>query len=195
MLGVRYAYDFVGIDPQSNGRRFYRSSPLRYLLFGLPLKDYYGWGRPIYAATAGTVVQARDGLPERNPVHPVRDLAIRIKNAQTFTAGGGADLRVLSGNYVVVESAEGYAVYAHAQTGSIKVAPGDKVIPGQLLAHVGHSGNSTAPHLHFHLMDHEDARQAQGIPCSFREYEVFRDGVWQPVQNGIPGHTDRIRKL
>lgn len=44
-------------------------------------------------------------------------------------------------------------------------------------------------------MDREDPRQAQGILCCFREYEVLRDGKWMTVYNGIPTDTDRIRKL
>jgi hypothetical protein len=195
LLGQRYAYDFVGIDPETSGLRFYRPSPLRYLVFGVRLQDCYGWGRPIFSATAGTVVQAEDGWPERNPVHLARDLAILLKHAMTFNLERTKDLRPLTGNSIIIETSDGYAVYVHAQTGSIKVSPGDKVTPGQPLANVGHSGNSTAPHLHFHLMDHPDPRKAQGIPCCFRDYEVYQEGAWRPVQNGIPKDTDRIRKL
>lgn len=194
-LGQRYAYDFVRLGPGPRGGRFYRPSPLHYLVCGVRLPDCFGWGQPIYSATAGVVVQAEDGWPERNPVHVARDAAILLMYALTFDVQRATDLRPLSGNHVVVETPDGYAVYAHAQTGSVQVAPGDRVIPGQLLARVGHSGNSTAPHLHFHLMDHPDPRQAQGIPCCFRDYEVFHAGDWRPVQNGIPRHTDRIRKL
>ena len=195
MLGQRYAYDFVRLGPGSSGRRFYRPSPLHYLIFGVRLQDCFGWGQPIYSATAGVVVEAEDGWPERNPVHLPRDVTNQFKNARTFDVKRATDLRELSGNYIIVETGDGYAVYAHAQTGSIKVAPGDRVTPGQLLANVGHSGNSTAPHLHFHLMDHPDPRKAQGIPCCFREYEVFYEGAWHRVQNGIPKSPDRIRKL
>jgi hypothetical protein len=195
MLGQRYAYDFVGIDPQSRGTRFYRPSTLHYIVLGAELQDCFGWGQPIFSSTTGIVVQAEDGWPERNPVHVVRDLAIRLKNARTFDIKRTADLRPLSGNYIIVETGDGYAVYAHAQTGSVKVRPGDNVAPGQLLANVGHSGNSTAPHLHFHLMDHADPRKAQGIPCCFRDYEVLHRGTWHRVQNGIPKASDRIRKL
>lgn len=195
MLGQRYAYDFVGIDPHTEGTRFYRSNPLRYLILGVQLKDCFGWGQPIFSSTAGIVVQAEDGWPERNPVHPARDLAIMLKHAWTFEATSAADFRLLTGNYVMIESSDGYLVYAHAQIGSIKVSPGDRVAPGQHLANVGHSGNSTAPHLHFQLMDNWDPRRAQGIPCCFREYEVFRESAWRLVQNGIPKKTDRIRKL
>jgi murein DD-endopeptidase MepM/ murein hydrolase activator NlpD len=159
------------------------------------LQDCFGWGQPILSATAGVVVHAEDGWPERNPVYIARDLAILFKHAWTFDIKRTTDLRPLTGNYIIIETGDGYAVYAHAQTGSIKVSPGDKVSKGQQLANVGHSGNSTAPHLHFHLMDHQDPREAQGIPCYFRHYEVFHEGAWRQVQNGIPKHTDRIRKL
>jgi murein DD-endopeptidase MepM/ murein hydrolase activator NlpD len=141
------------------------------------------------------VVRAEDGWPERNPVHLARDLAILLKNAWSFNLQQMADLRSLMGNLIIIESGDGYVGYVHAQTGSIKVTTGDKVFPGQHLANVGHSGNSTAPHLHFQLMDHPDPWKAQGILCCFREYEVFQQGVWRLVQNGIPKATDRIRRL
>jgi len=195
MLGQRYAYDFVGVDSQSKSLLFYRPGPLRYLVLGAPLQDCYGWGRRIFSASAGTVVQAKDGWPERNPVHLGRDLAILLKNAWTFDAQQENAFQQLAGNYIIIETGDGYAIYAHAQTGSILVSPGDKVQAGQQLARVGHSGNSTAPHLHFHIMDHPDPRQAQGILCCFREYEVFQQGLWQVVENGIPKAKDRIRKL
>lgn len=193
LLGAKYAYDFVGLDPTSSRLRFYRPGLLQYLLFGLRLQDFFGWGQPIFSSTAGTVVQAEDGWPERNPVHPIRDSLIRVRNARAFRSNEAQDYRILSGNFIIIETGVGYAVYAHAQTGSIAVSPGDKVNPGQRLANVGHSGNSTAPHLHFQLMDHPDPWKAQGILCCFRNYEVFHHGAWRPVQNGIPKATDRIR--
>jgi murein DD-endopeptidase MepM/ murein hydrolase activator NlpD len=201
LLGERYAYDFVGIDPEGRSLRFYRHGLLHYLILGVRLQDCFGWGRPICSATAGRVVRAEDGWPERDPVHLARDLAVMRENARSFKGNPlpdsrqAADLQSLTGNFIITESQEGYVVYAHAQTGSIRVSTGDKVFPGQHLANVGHSGNSTAPHLHFQLMDQPDPWKAQGIPCCFRDYEVFEGGAWRPVQNGIPKKTDRIRKL
>jgi hypothetical protein len=53
--------------------------------------------------------------------------------------------------------------------------------------------NSTAPRLHFQLMDSADLMSAKGVPCAFRSCEVLRDGRWQKVENAIPGSADRIR--
>lgn len=195
LLGATYAYDFVGIDPQSQGRRIYRPGLLSYLIRGVRLDDFFGWGQPIYSATAGVVIRAEDGWPERNPVHPLRDSFLRVKNARAFSSGQATDYQILSGNYIIVETEDVYVVYAHAQTGSIVVSPGDKVAPGQRLANVGHSGNSTAPHLHFQLMDNPDPWQARGLPCAFSHYEIFQNGAWHEVRNGMPKATDRIRKL
>lgn len=195
LFGQRYAFDFVGIDPKSRSRRFYRHSLLHYLILGAHLQDCFGWGRPIFSATAGAVVRVEDGWPERNPVYLVRDFCFLLKNARAVNSKQSIDLRSLTGNYIIIESHEGYVVYAHAQTGSITVSRGDSVIPGQHVANVGHSGNSTAPHLHFQLMDHQDPWKAQGIPCCFRDYEVFHQGIWRVIEHGIPKSTDRIRKL
>jgi murein DD-endopeptidase MepM/ murein hydrolase activator NlpD len=194
MLGQRYAYDFVRANPESKGMRFYKHSPLSYLVRGVRLADCYGWGEPIFSPVRGTVVEGADGWPERNPVHLARDLAIVLKHAFTFDIQR-TDLRSLIGNFLIIGTSDGYAFFAHAQTGSIQVSAGENVSPGQHLANVGHSGNSTAPHLHFQLMDAQDLRIAQGLECCFREYEVFQAGAWRPVQNGIPLDTERIRRL
>ena len=79
-----------------------------------------------------------------------------------------------------------YALCAHLKNGSLKVVTGDHVEAGQAIAQVGHSGNSTAPHLHFQLMDRADLMCSHGIYCSFEEYKVFRSGVWEVVRGGIP---------
>ena len=193
MLGQKYAFDFVRTDRSSRGMRFYGGSTLRYLALGVHLQDCFGWGQPIYSPVAGTVVEAQDGWPERNPVLPARDLFAVLRNALTFDPRRVKSLRPLVGNYLIVESPDGYAFLAHAQNGSVLVAQGDRLDVGQPLARVGHSGNTTAPHLHFHLMDDADLLKAQGILCAFRAYEVLRDGEWHRVQNAIPSATDRIR--
>jgi murein DD-endopeptidase MepM/ murein hydrolase activator NlpD len=39
-----------------------------------------------------------------------------------------------------------------------------------MIALLGNSGQADAPHLHFHLMDQNSPRRAEGIPYVFRSY-------------------------
>ncbi|MEU0914165.1 M23 family metallopeptidase [Streptomyces althioticus] len=63
----------------------------------------------------------------------------------------------------------------HLRRGSLTVREGDRVHPGQVLAQVGNSGNSTEPHLHFQLMDGPDPDTARGIPFTWRAIGVPRN--------------------
>ena len=77
----------------------------------------------------------------------------------------------IGGNMMVVDIGEGdFAFYAHLQRGSLKAKLGDKVKSGQVLGLLGNTGNSTAPHLHFHLMDGKSPLNANGLPYVFRKF-------------------------
>ncbi|KUJ65540.1 hypothetical protein ACZ90_46985 [Streptomyces albus subsp. albus] len=47
---------------------------------------------------------------------------------------------------------------------------------GQALGQVGNSGNTTEPHLHFHLMDGPDLDNARGVPFTWRGVGVPANG-------------------
>lgn len=192
-LGERYAIDFLQVDWERKGRPFYKTSTMHYLVFGVPLSMCYGWGQPIYAPFGGEVVAAEDGYKERQRVHLVSDLFVVLKNAFTFNPKKDG-LQAVAGNYVIIKYAEHvYAAFAHLQKGSVVVSVGQRVEKGDLIGKVGHSGNSTAPHLHFQLMDRIDMLRAKGVPCVFEEYNLFVDGKWEKVFNNVPTDKDRIR--
>lgn len=193
-LGQAYAYDFVRIEVSRRGFKFFRGSMLRYLLVGVPLDACYGWGEPIHAPFTGTVLAARDGWPERGNLHLLRDLALDFRDT-VLGPRKTKDLRAVLGNHIILKmlGSEVCAFFAHCRTGSIRVQEGDEVRLGQQIAEVGHSGSSTAPHLHFHLMDRPNILEAKGVPCCFREYEALRDGVWSKVSAGIPGKREFVR--
>ena len=114
-----------------------------------------------------------------------------VRNAVTFKE---SKLPMILGNHVILRRADGiFAGFAHLRPGSVAVAVGESVRTGDVLGRVGHTGNSTNPHLHFQLMDSVDLMKAQGIPVAFRSYEVRAGDGWRPVSDGIPRRAERIR--
>ena len=194
LLGQRYAYDLLRVD-QRSGVHFHPASTLRGELFGGPTRESYAWGATIHAPFDAEVVRAVDGMSERQWIHPARELWHQLRNAATFSP---EKLPSILGNHVILRHADAAPVFAalvHLAPGTVAVAEGQRVRTGDELGRVGHTGNSTSPHLHFQLMDSLDAMTARGIPCAFRAYEVERDGTWVPVANGIPGRRERIRSV
>ena len=192
-LGTRYAYDFIQVDWERKGLPAYRVSFAQYIFLGVPLNEYYCWGQDVYAPCDGTIIQAEDGYEERTRTNLLSDMSGAYKIAHFFDPRKD-DTQSVAGNYIIMECGESvYAALVHLQTGSIQVSAGQSVKKGEVIGRVGHSGNSFAPHLHFQLMDSSDILAANGLPCVFEQYEVFQDGEWQKVVNGIPTDKDRIR--
>lgn len=193
MLGQRYAYDLIRFDP-AKGARYHPAGGLRTLLLGVPTRECHGWGEPIHAPLDGEVAVASDGMAERARIHPIRELALVLWNGLTFRPTPDHLRRVL-GNHVILRCGDVHAAFAHMATGSVAVRAGQRVAAGDVLGRVGHTGNSTAPHLHFQLMDGVDPLTANGVPCAFREYEAWIDGAWRRVEDSVPLSTQRIRSV
>ncbi|HSQ61460.1 MAG TPA: M23 family metallopeptidase [Acidobacteriota bacterium] len=137
---------------------------------GSTLEQYHCWGAPALAPAAGTVVTAVDTLPD-NPM-------------------GITDRENAAGNYVIVDHGGGeYSFLAHLQRGSLRVRPGASVAAGQPLGLVGNSGNTSEPHLHFHLQDGPNFPATECMPAAFVDYVA--DDV--PVARGEPRKGQRIR--
>ena len=149
LLGRRFALDFV----QAN-EAFERHTGR-----GTRAEEYLCYEREILAAADGTVVRAESRVRQASLGWGVCD----------FTA------RSFVGNHVLVEHAEGeFALYAHLIRGTVTVAPGGRVIRGQVFGRCGHTGHSAEPHLHFHLQDSADLFGGMGLPVRFSR--LFVDG-------------------
>lgn len=99
----------------------------------------------------------------------------------------------MDGNHVVLDLGGGrYAFYAHLRKGSVAVHPGDRVRRGQVLAKVGNTGNTSAPHLHFHLMDGPSVLGSEGIPYVIDRFalagKIPDSGVPDDLSGDFRGH-------
>lgn len=145
--GQRLAIDWLQGKIDGSGHvSFYRGDPKQNA-------SWYCWNAPLYAVADGVVVGERTDLPENVPLEPP---VVRV-SAQT-----------IGGNYVVIDIGFGrYAFYAHMRPHSAAVKAGDRVKAGQIIGRLGNTGNSTAPHLHFHITDAPEFIFAEGEPYAF----------------------------
>lgn len=189
-FGQRYAFDFVRLVGPYN--KAYSKPIWQHLLRTVSVEDCYGWGETIFAPFEGEVVAVGDGWPDRERLNLLWD----ILRSSLFARGAmPEDYRPLTGNYILLEGNPGVALLAHLRLGSVQVHKGQFVKEGEPLAAVGNSGNSTTPHLHFHIMNGRDPFKAEGVPCKFRKYERLREGVWEQVVDSIPEALEPIRVI
>lgn len=189
VLGQRFAIDLLKVDDRRSPR-FHRASTLRTLVFGVPTRECYAWGEPVHSPIDGEVIAAVDGVGEPTRVHPVLNLFRALWTGLTFRPD---DLPRVMGNHVVMRSGDLFAAFVHLAPGSVRVSAGQTLRSGDLLGRVGHTGNSTSPHLHFQLMDGKDPTTARGVAFVFREYELRTGGPWRRVAHGVPRRGERIR--
>lgn len=171
-IAQRFAIDWVQINKE--GKTF----------SGDPKdnKNYYAFGHDALAVADGVVAAVLDGIPNNVPGIDSRAQPITLAN--------------VGGNFVQLDVGGGlYAFYAHLQPGSLRVKVGDKVRRGQVLGLVGNTGNSTEPHLHFHISNSPEPLGAEGFPYALPAFEVqgvaALKGEQIKVELAPPGKFDK----
>lgn len=163
----RFASDWMLLGP--GGR----------LLKGRPEEneDWFCHGVPVLAVADATVAAVSDGIPENVPLSEERAVPNRRET--------------MTGNFVVLKLTEGrFAFYGHLQPGSLQVKVGDRVHVGQELGRIGNSGNSDAPHLHFHVANDIEPLSGEGVPFALTSYWLLDEldvPSWEPMlMEGVP---------
>ena len=117
----------------------------------------FSYGAQVLAVANARVAAARDGVSE----------AVRIADNKTQPHPDAA------GNFISLDLGHGrFATYEHLRPGSIRVARGEQVHVGQVIAEVGFSGDSTEPHLHFHVSDSAMPLEGEGLPYALDRFRV-----------------------
>jgi hypothetical protein len=171
-VSERFAIDFVRLDEEDR----LMTGPVD------QLASYPYFGVPVHSVADGTVVNVDDGHREEVPGKVPAD-------SSPATAGG---------NFVVVDIGDGrYAFYAHLQPASLRVKLGDRVKAGDVIGLLGNSGNTTAPHLHFHVMDGTSPLGSNGLPYVFTSFVgegvLDEDGSAELFETSVGAVIERAR--
>jgi hypothetical protein len=143
---------------------------------GTKLAQYASYGADVLAIGDGVVVEARGDVTEadgnlRQPAETIEVYEQRVLAQQNQLLAKG--YKEPLGNYVIIRHENGeFSHYAHLKSGSVRVKEGENVKRGQSIGQLGHSGNSTEPHLHFQVTDGQDPMYSRSIPVLFQNVEV-----------------------
>jgi len=149
------AFDFVIKNDKGNS----------YKTDGKTNEDYYAFGKELIAPCDGEVVLVVEGVKDNIP--------------------GISNPVYVPGNTVIIKTENNeYLFFAHFKQHSIAVKQGQKIKQGQLLGLCGNTGNSSEPHLHFHVQNVEDTNSATGVKCYFDKIQVNGDTKtdYSPIQ-------------
>jgi len=171
-LPGRYAIDWMKLDADGHYAKGDSNQ----------VSNWYGYGADVLAVADGVIAATRDDVSESssvsaNPKHSLSDAA---------------------GNYVVIEIGRGkYATYEHLKPRSIRVKTGESVRRGEVIANLGFTGDSTGPHLHFHVADGIVPLDSEGMPYLFQNFEwigiydsldKFGSEPWKAIGKNVPAH-------
>ena len=159
----QFAFDFVGADDTGKTHRG----------DGKTNEDYFAFGREVLAPADGVATDVINGVRDNVP--------------------GSMNPYSAVGNAVFIQHRDNeVSVMAHFKLDSIKVKVGDKVTKGQLIGLCGNSGNSSEPHLHYHLQNTPIIQDGTGIKCIFQKVTIIKDGQPQMKMNYSPIKGDVI---
>jgi murein DD-endopeptidase len=168
-IPARFAVDWVRVD---DAGRTTRGDADR-------VADTLGYGDDVLAVAGASVAAVRDNMSE----------------PKSISQRGKHEIADDAGNYVVLALKDGrYVFYEHLKPGSIRVKAGQAVARGDVVGSLGFTGESTGPHLHFHVADAPTPLDAEGLPFAidgFRLLGRYQDIAtlgrqpWQPLEGGV----------
>ena len=166
----RFAIDWMRLDEQ--GRLVHGDEN--------DVHNYTDYGADVLAVADAKVVSVLNNLNDQVPG--------RLPEPSSIT------IETVDGNHVVLDLDGGrFAFYAHLQKDSIRVRPGDQVKKGAVLGKLGNTGNTSAPHLHFHIMNRPSPMAADGLPYLIDAFE-FSGQIDIAAFEAAPGLAGDWRK-
>lgn len=122
-------------------------------------ESYFAFGKDVVAPLEGVVVSVENGVAENTP-------------------GVDTNTDQPAGNHVIIEHENNeYSVLGHFKKDSVVVKEGQEVKAGELLGLAGNSGNSSEPHIHFHVADSAEWENATSLRIKLNVEEPIRGEV------------------
>jgi hypothetical protein len=147
-LAQRFAIDWMKINTDN---RLFVGDPKN-------VNSYFGYGQNVLAVADARVVAVVDKFKNQTP----GELPAEIT------------LEEIDGNHVVLDLGNGqYVFYAHMQPDSIVVKEGDTVKRGRVIGKLGNTGNTSAPHMHLHVMASPSTLGSNGLPYVFDQFDLL----------------------
>lgn len=144
----RFAIDFLRLDTGADPVVTFRGD-------GTRNEDYLAYGEDLLAVADATVVSVVAETADSTPQVAPTDLLFEQ----------------LGGSYVILDIGGGnFVYYAHMIQGSATVQVGERVTRGQVIGHLGNSGNSTEAHLHLHVARAGLPLTADNVPYVFDRF-------------------------
>lgn len=135
-------------------------------------RQWFGYAADVIAVADATVASAGEGIAEPATLAEGAAHKVPLENA--------------AGNYVALDLGDGrYAFYEHLKPGSIRVKAGQQVHRGDVIGQLGFTGESTGPHLHFHVSDANAPLAAEGLPYALKSFRVL--GAYASIEDFATG--------
>lgn len=137
-------------------------------------RQWFGYAADVIAVADATVASAGEGIAEPATLAEGAAHKVPLENA--------------AGNYVALDLGDGrYAFYEHLKPGSIRVKTGQHVHRGEVIGQLGFTGESTGPHLHFHVSDANAPLAAEGLPYALTSFRVL--GAYASIEEFAEGRA------
>ncbi len=164
--GQRYAYDIFKLVDDS-----------AYSGDGGTNEDTFTFGATVNAPGSGKIIAVENNIED---------------NSKPGIVNSDINSSNIAGNYITIDHLNGeYSFLAHFKKGSIIVSVGDMVTKGQEVGKAGNSGNSSGPHLHYHMQNTPDYLNGLGLPAQFKNY--YENNVLR--EKGEPVRGQKINKI
>jgi len=162
---LEYGYRYLAGDPEARHRP---PGPYR-APFAIATDHPVTQAFPVVAThvTPDSYYAVDLSMPIGTDVFAARGGIVFDVASTNFTGGLDAERDGPNANVVRILHDDGtYAIYAHLNTNTIRVRPGDVVRRGEYIADSGNTGYSSGPHLHFAVVRNAGMR-IESVPITF----------------------------